>query len=60
MDPAWRDTLASLTQALLVVICGFLLVKLLAPATTMSDTELVVGPIAVALMWLGSRQLNTT
>ena len=53
-----QSTLLALTEALLVTVGGFMLVKLLAPPVTMSDTELVVGPIAVALMWLGTRQTN--
>ena len=58
--PSRREsTLVALAQATSVAVGGFLVVKLMsvmAPVPTMSDFELVLGPLAVALMWLGARQ----
>lgn len=38
---------------MLVTMGGVLLVKLLATASTMSDAELLIGPLALALLWAG-------
>ncbi len=45
--------LLSLLETLLITAGGFLLVSLFARAATMSGAELVIGPLAVALVWLG-------
>jgi hypothetical protein len=42
-----------LMQTLLISVGGFLVVKLLASSSLLSDAELLVGPVAVALMWFG-------
>ena len=45
--------LARLAQTVLFTLGGFLLVSLLAQHSTMSYRELIIGPLALALMWLG-------
>lgn len=45
--------LARLAQTLLFSLGGFLLVSLLAQHPTMSYRELMIGPLSLALMWLG-------
>jgi hypothetical protein len=59
MESPRQFTLVTLAQATSLAVGGFLVVKAMAamaPVATMSDFELVVGPLAVALMWLGTRQ----
>lgn len=48
--------LLPLAQTLLISGGGFILVRLLTHGSTTSSGELLIGPVAVALMWLGLRQ----
>jgi len=43
----------SLLETTLITAGGLLFVNLLANASTMSDVELLVGPVSVGLVWLG-------
>jgi hypothetical protein len=45
--------LVSLLQTVLITAGGLLFVKMLATATSMSDSEVLVGPLSVGLVWLG-------
>jgi hypothetical protein len=45
--------LVRLIETLLIAGGGFLLVTLLAHGSAMSKGELLIGPLAVALIWLG-------
>ena len=42
-----------LCQTLLITAGGFLLIKLVATGSTMSDAELLIGPVSIGLVWLG-------
>jgi len=44
---------ASLLETTLITAGGLLFVNMLANASTMSDAELLVGPLSVGLVWLG-------
>jgi hypothetical protein len=43
----------SLIQTFLITAGGLLFVNMLATASSMSDSELLVGPLSVGLVWLG-------
>ena len=43
----------SLVETLLITAGGVLFVKVLATASSMTDGELLVGPLSVGLVWLG-------
>ena len=43
----------SLLETTLITGGGLLFVNMLANAATMSDIELLVGPLSVGLVWLG-------
>lgn len=43
----------SLLETTLITAGGLLFVNVLATASTMSDGELLVGPLSVGLVWLG-------
>ena len=47
------STFYLLAQTLLISAGGFLFISLLARGSSMSDSELIVGPVSVGLMWLG-------
>ena len=42
-----------LLKTALITAGGFLLVKLIATGSSMSDGELIIGPISIGLVWLG-------
>ncbi|HXT69404.1 MAG TPA: hypothetical protein VN700_06605 [Vicinamibacterales bacterium] len=48
----------SLMQTMLISSAGFLLVDSLARGSAMSNGALLIGPLAVALMWLGLQQIE--
>ena len=52
--------LASILQILLVMVGGLMVIRFVAPATSMSDGELLIGPIALGLMWLGLGRHRST
>ena len=43
----------SLLETTLITVGGLLFVNVLATASTMTDSELLVGPLSVGLVWLG-------
>jgi hypothetical protein len=43
----------SLLETVLITAGGLLFMKVLATASSMSDSELLVGPLSVGLVWLG-------
>jgi hypothetical protein len=43
----------ALTQTILITVGGFLLIKFVATAPTMSDGQMILGPLSLALMWTG-------
>ena len=52
------SSIATLGQTLLIAFGGYLLVLTLATATTttMTHRELLVGPLALGLLWAGLRR----
>jgi hypothetical protein len=45
--------LVSLLETLLITAGGLLFVNMLATASSMSNSEMLVGPLSVGLVWLG-------
>jgi hypothetical protein len=45
--------LVSLLETVLITAGGLLFVNMLATAPSMSDSEVLVGPLSVGLVWLG-------
>jgi hypothetical protein len=43
----------SLLETTLITAGGLLFVNMLANASTMSDVELMLGPLSIGLVWLG-------
>ena len=47
------SVLLLLVQTLLVTVGGLLLVSFLAQASAMSESALLIGPLALGLIWFG-------